>query len=142
MGPLISWASIYGWFLNSSIGKKPMQGKIDFSRIDWQNVLAHLGVEARLIENPKRRGPCPIEQNGSPPFPLRQQGRSRHLGLQLRRGRWCSSGGAGQWNRRCRGCKADQAGHPWLSGIPPGATAIRACWQEDARGHRKGAQGS
>jgi len=45
-----------------------MQGKIDFSRIDWQNVLAHLGVEARLIENPKRRGPCPIEQTGSTRF--------------------------------------------------------------------------
>src|SRR6218665_823169 len=45
-----------------------MQGKIDFSRIDWQNVLAHLGVEARLIENPKRRGPCPIQQTGSPRF--------------------------------------------------------------------------
>src|SRR6218665_3084509 len=41
-----------------------MQGRIDFSRIDWQNVLARLGIEARLIENPKRRGPCPIEQPG------------------------------------------------------------------------------
>src|SRR6218665_1582771 len=47
-----------------------MQGKIDFSRIDWQNVLAPLGVEARLIENPKRRGPCPIEQTGSTRFPF------------------------------------------------------------------------
>src|SRR6218665_2236380 len=140
MGPLISWASIYGWFLNSSIGKKPMQGKIDFSRIDWQNVLAHLGVEARLIENPKRRGPCPIEQTGSAPFPLPTKDRRGPWGGQL--GRGGGGGGAGEWNRGCRGCKADQAGDPWLSGIPPGATAIRACWQEDARGHRKGAQGS
>jgi len=33
---------------------------LDLSSIEWMHVLPRLGIEERLIANPKRRGPCPI----------------------------------------------------------------------------------
>lgn len=48
--------------------KKEAYPKIDFGTVDWLNLLPHLGVDANLIKNPKRRGPCPIEQAGHTRF--------------------------------------------------------------------------
>ncbi len=45
-----------------------MNNKIDFSKVDWQHILQRLGVDAKLIANPKKRGPCPIEQTGHTRF--------------------------------------------------------------------------
>lgn len=45
-----------------------MIDKIDFSKVDWQHILTRLGVDAKLIANPKKRGPCPIEQTGTTRF--------------------------------------------------------------------------
>ena len=33
---------------------------LDLSSIEWMHVLPRLGIEKKLIANPKRRGPCPI----------------------------------------------------------------------------------
>lgn len=33
---------------------------LDLSTVEWQHVLPRLGIDERLIANPKRRGPCPI----------------------------------------------------------------------------------
>lgn len=33
---------------------------LDLSSVEWQHVLPRLGIDERLIANPKRRGPCPI----------------------------------------------------------------------------------
>lgn len=35
--------------------------KIDFSKVDWHHILPRLGIDEKLIANPKRRGPCPME---------------------------------------------------------------------------------
>lgn len=42
--------------------------KIDFSRVDWHRILPALGVDEKFIANPKKRGPCPIEQAGTTRF--------------------------------------------------------------------------
>jgi len=33
---------------------------VDLTTINWQAVLPNLGVDPKLIENPKRQGPCPM----------------------------------------------------------------------------------
>lgn len=59
--------------------------RLDFSQIDWQNLLPRLGIDSHFIANPKKRGPCPIEQSGSTRFRFHnEQGR----------GNWvCNCGG-------------------------------------------------
>lgn len=59
--------------------------RIDFSQIDWQNLLPRLGIDSHFIAHPKKRGPCPIEQSGSTRFRFHnEQGR----------GNWvCNCGG-------------------------------------------------
>ena len=33
---------------------------LDLSRVEWHHVLPRMGIDEKLIANPKRRGPCPI----------------------------------------------------------------------------------
>lgn len=44
--------------------------KLDLSKLDWLNLLPRFGVDASLIANPKRLGPCPIENEGKTRFRL------------------------------------------------------------------------
>lgn len=48
--------------------KKEAYPKIDFGKLDWLHLLPQLGIDANLIANPKKRGPCPIEQEGHSRF--------------------------------------------------------------------------
>lgn len=59
--------------------------RLDFARIDWQSVLPRFGVDSALIANPKRLGPCPIENEGKTRF------------------RFVNSDGRGGWF--CNNCK-------------------------------------
>lgn len=66
--------------------KKEAYPKIDFGKLDWLHLLPHLGVDAALISNPKRRGPCPIEQEGNSRFRFTNR---------KGRGEWVCNCGAG-----------------------------------------------
>lgn len=48
--------------------KKEAYPKIDFGKLDWLHLLPQLGIDANLIASPKKRGPCPIEQEGHSRF--------------------------------------------------------------------------
>lgn len=63
------------------------QEAIDTSQVDWYSVLPRLGVDPKLIANPRREGPCPIENGGKTRFRFDNKGG---------RGTWfCSHCGAG-----------------------------------------------
>lgn len=63
-----------------------MNERLDLSSVDWVNILGRLGVEHKLIANPKKRGPCPIEQTGVSRFRFDNKGG---------RGTWVCNCGAG-----------------------------------------------
>jgi putative DNA primase/helicase len=61
--------------------------RLDLSRLDWLSVLPSFGVDASLIADPKRLGPCPIEGEGKTRF---------RLANKTGRGNWyCNQCGTG-----------------------------------------------
>lgn len=60
--------------------------RLDLSSVDWISLLKRLGVEHKLIANPKKRGPCPLEQTGNTRFRFDNKGG---------RGTWVCNCGAG-----------------------------------------------
>lgn len=42
--------------------------RLDLSKVDWYATLPRLGIDPSTIENPRRLGPCPIENDGRTRF--------------------------------------------------------------------------
>lgn len=47
---------------------RPTWQKLDLAKVDWHATLTRLGVDPSMLENPRRLGPCPIENAGKTRF--------------------------------------------------------------------------